>query len=173
MPDLRLAHYQAAAVESILQANLETKLTAITAEIGDSLALRAPAAAQYYRGAGAEDLAFSGALPAFVLRWEGLVYPDAYRSEKLRQHAWSLLFVEECNVAVGGLTPQEVLEERCQRVMVGVAQCFQDNLQLVVSSVSYASAILIDRVVPTEPVVEEDLWTRSIYMLFRCAFGHS
>lgn len=173
MPELRLSHYQAAAIESILQTNLATKLAAIDTEIGDSITLRAPAAANYYRGAGAEDLALSGVLPAFVLRWEGLVYPDAYRSEKLRQHAWSLLFAEECNAGVGGLDVQEVLEERCQRTMVGVAQCFQDNLQLVVSAVSYASAILIDRVVPTEPMTDGDIWTRQIYMLFRCAFGHA
>lgn len=173
MVDLRLPVHQSAAIESILQSNLSGKMSTIDTEItADTIVLRVPVAANYYRGP-TLDLALVDTLPAIVLSWKGLVYTPRYANEKLREHQWELQFIEQSSESDSNMTPQEVLEERLSRSAVAILQVFQDNLTLTVSGVQYASALIVDRVVPTEEAITEEGWVRGVSIFFSAVFGHA
>lgn len=157
-----------------MQANLATKLAAIDTEITqDTMVLRVPAAANYYRGSHTAGVALSDTLPAIVLSFQGTTPDAARRSEKLGSHAWELQYIDQ-HVGVAGFTsPQQELEERVSRAAVGIWQVFMDNQTLTVSSVAYARAWQLERIVPTDPVGLDELWVRGISLFFHCPFGWS
>src|SRR3990167_3428727 len=146
MPDLRLSHYQAAAIVSILQSGLAAKMSAIDTEISaDAIVLRAPANANYYRGAALQDAALTDTLPAIVLIYTGTVPDDLRRSEKLAWHSWELQYIEQSGGSADFTTPQGELEERVNRAAVAIWQTLDDNRTLAVSGVKHSSSWLLDR----------------------------
>ena len=172
MPDLRLPFYQAAAMESILQAGLATKMAAIDTEVtADTMVLRAPAAANYYRGATSQDVALTDTLPAIVIIYLGTAQDDELRSEDLATHSWELQYIETAVGVAEFATPQGELEERVSRAGVAIWQTLEDNKTLTVSTVEYSASWLLDRMVPAEIELNGDVWVQGISLWFRCDFG--